>query len=185
MQRIANGRKLLGNVVFGKCAHECAADAGENISSLSTGFGNEQSGIRLIDFKRRGVNECLQGTFDLPDEAAAHHSARQHQPIESVPKEGRVASRSYHLVLEFTILFGKLLWNGVETRARFRAQAFISIFVGVSRIPIKNDTVLFGDIDDRLNLSVGLDSLGHPANNKILSIEPKRFVVKTRSKRVH
>ena len=148
MQRIANGRKLLGDVVFGECAHECAADAGENISSLSTGFGDEQSGIRLIDFKRRGVNECLQGAFDLPDEATARHSARQHQPIESVPKKGRVATRSYHLVLEFTVLFGKLLRNGIKARARFRAQAFISIFIGISRISIKNNPVLFGDIDD-------------------------------------
>ena len=77
------------------------------------------------------------------------------------------------------------LWQAaVEWSRNTRAFSSSSV-IGVSRIPIKNDTVLFGDIDDRLNLSVGLDSLGHPANNKILSIEPKRFVVKTRSKRVH
>ena len=59
MQRIANGRKLLGNVVFSKRAHERAADTGENIGSLSTGLGDEQPGIRLIDFKRLRVNERL------------------------------------------------------------------------------------------------------------------------------
>ena len=45
--------------------------------------------------------------------------------------------------------------------------------------------MLFGDVDDRLNLSIRLNSFGHSANNKILSIESQRFVMKTRGKRAH
>ena len=59
MQWITQGCKLLGNVVFGKCTHECAADTGKNIGALSTGLGDQQPCIRLIDFKSRRVNEGL------------------------------------------------------------------------------------------------------------------------------
>ena len=111
MKRISQGTELLGHIVLSQRPHERTAQTTQNVSALRARLGNKQARISLIDFKYRRAGKCLQGAFDVLDEAATHYRTRQRKPVEGVTKKLGIATRTDHLVLKFAIILGKLLGN--------------------------------------------------------------------------